>query len=100
MVPCCILEELRSGALNTDTLHGIPATPAPDHHPQLPFPPADGDDRPPGTPDPGGAVEGLLHERRFDLADIRCLHRPLLSRRAPFIRSPRQTALEELRRVL
>src|SRR6266567_8687861 len=52
---------------NVHTLYGVPAAPAPDHHPQPPFPPADRDHSPPGTPDLCGTVEGLLHERCLDL---------------------------------
>src|SRR3989442_14233048 len=33
----------------------------------------------PGTTDLGGAMEGLIHERRLDLADIGRLHLRLLS---------------------
>jgi len=55
---------------NAHTFHGVPAAPAPDHHPQVSLPPADRDHRPQRATDLGGAVEGLLHERRLDLADI------------------------------
>ena len=36
------LEKLESCSLNAHTLHGVPATPPTDHHPQLSLPPADG----------------------------------------------------------
>src|SRR3989442_3873055 len=43
-----LLEELGSRALNAHTLHGVPAAPSTDHHPQVPLPPAHGDHLPQG----------------------------------------------------
>ena len=59
-----LLERLGSCALNSDTLHGVPAAPPTDHHPQLPLPPSDRDDRPHGTTDPRRAEEGLVPQGR------------------------------------
>src|SRR6266852_5163221 len=54
----------------------------------------------PGTTDLGGAMEGLIHERRLDLADIGRLHLRLLSfETRPFTRSLHRSAGEELCRV-
>lgn len=63
-------EELRPCALNAHTLHGIPAPAPTDHHPQLPLLPADGHNPPQRTTHLCRAEEGLLHERRLDLANI------------------------------
>src|SRR5947209_12461106 len=65
-----LLEECDAGALNAYALHWVPARPSPDHHPQLPLPPAHGDHSPKRATDLGGAMEGLIDECRLDLADI------------------------------
>jgi len=59
-------EELGASPLNAHTLYQVPAPPSPDHHTQLSLPPADRDHRPQRPTDLCGAVEGLLHERRFE----------------------------------
>jgi hypothetical protein len=51
---------------NAHTLYGIPATPPADQHPQLPLPSADRDDTPQRATDLCRAVEGLIHESRFE----------------------------------
>src|SRR6266536_4320151 len=56
---------------NAHTLHGVPAAPPTDHHQQLTFSPSDRDHRPHGTTHLRRAEEGLLHQGRLDLADIR-----------------------------
>ena len=53
-------------ALNADTFHRVPAAPASDHHPQVPFPPADGDHRPQRATHLCRAEEGLFRESRLE----------------------------------
>lgn len=68
MAPCCLLETLRSDALNAHTLHRVPATPSSDHHPQLPPPPTDCDHLPPGALDLGVAIGAALRRIQVVIA--------------------------------
>jgi hypothetical protein len=84
-------------------LQGVPATPATDHHPQLPLPLADGHDRPDGTTHPGASEKGLLHQSRLDLANVECIDSSfqdaLLRNAPPVTPSPQRSAGKERRRM-